>query len=95
MNVVHQRIGVENLERLAVPRDRIKTKIVKARGVVRAILKEAEDYDLVVIGCTREPLLYRIVKQTLPETVAKLCPKPFVMVNSSSAGIASWVRRWV
>ncbi len=85
----------ENLERLALPRDRIKTKVVKARGVVRAILKEAKDHDLVVMGCTREPLLYRIVKQTLPEIVAKMCPKPFVMVNSSSAGIASWVRRWV
>ena len=50
----------ENLERLALPGNRIKTKVVKARSVARAILKEAADYDLVVTGCTHEPLLYRL-----------------------------------
>ena len=84
----------DNRDRLAMPADRIHTKIVAAESTVEAILGEAEDYDLVVIGCTEQPLLHKVTRASVPETVARMCRKPLVMVKSSG-GIRSWLQRWI
>jgi len=83
-----------NRPRLPEPPPRLRTRTVRADSIVEAILEEAEDYDLLVLGCTREPLLYRLARETIPEIVAKRCAKPLAMVKASG-GIRSWVRRWV
>jgi len=84
----------DNRERLHLPADQITTKTSRARNVRRAILREAEDYDLVVLGCTQEPLLRQITHVTLPEAVAQKCDKPLVMVKASSP-LRSWLKRWI
>jgi nucleotide-binding universal stress UspA family protein len=88
----------ENTERIALGRERVTTKAVASRKVVSAILAEIEDeaqaYDLVVMGCTREPIIRRMTGRPVPETVAGMCRKPLVMVNASG-GIRSWVKRWI
>ena len=81
-------------ERLGIDRSRVRPRTVTASGVVSAILTEAADYDLVVIGATREPLLRHLRRASVPETIAQRCPKPFVMVKAST-GIRSWIQRWV
>lgn len=88
----------ENLERIALPREKIFTKVIDDRRIVSAILKEAENdaekYDLVVMGCTREPLIRLLARNPVPEVVAKMCTKPIVMVKASG-GISSWVKKWI
>lgn len=84
----------EQSGRLHLPPDRIETKLVQAPNVVDAILAEAEDHDLVVIGGTREPLLRHLGRLSVPETVARECPKPLVVVKASG-GIRSWIKRWI
>ena len=84
----------EHRERLHLPADRITTKTSRAKNVRRAILKEAEKYDLVVLGCTQEPLLRQMTHVTLPEAVAQKCDKPLVMVKASSP-LRSWLKRWI
>ena len=81
-------------ERLALPRSRVRAKTVKSAKVLETILKEAESYDMVVMGYTRQPLIYQVARETVPEIVAQRCGKPMVMVNSSG-GIQSWIRRWI
>jgi APA family basic amino acid/polyamine antiporter len=81
-------------QRVQLPAGRIHAKTVQATNVVEAILTEAEEHDLIVLGCTQEPLIYRIARETVPETVAKLCDKPVAMVKASG-GIRSWLRRYV
>ena len=83
-----------NRGRLHLPAERVHSKIAARADVAPAILEEAEAYDLVVLGCTREPLLHHIGRETVPETVARLCPKPLVMVKAP-VGIRSWIKRWV
>ena len=89
---------VDNQERIGVPRDRIETKIVEEERVERAILQESRNpkmaYDLVVMGATHEPLLYRYTRESVPEIVARECTRPFVMVKATG-GLRSWVRRWI
>jgi APA family basic amino acid/polyamine antiporter len=80
-------------ERSASLRRRVRTRTVMAGNVVRAILDEAAEHDLVVLGCTNQPLIRRVRRDSVPETVARRCDKPLVMAKASG-GIRSWVRRW-
>lgn len=84
----------EHRTRLHVPREYVHTKVVTGSSVSEAIVEEGEGYDLVVLGCTREPLLSQFVRESIPELVAKRCSTPMVMVKASG-GIQSWVKRWI
>ena len=87
-----------NIKSLQLPADRVSIKTVTARSVTQGILKEAgkadENYDLVVLGSTGKTRLRQMAKNPIPETVAKRCRKPLVMVKAS-AGIQSWIKRWI
>ena len=83
-----------NAKKFDIPRDSLRTKTVKAKSVVKAILKEAKDYDLVVLGTTEKPLLAQMGRMSLPEKIACRTPKPVVMVKSD-IGVRSWIRRWI
>ncbi len=84
----------EHQERLDIAAEKISVKAVNAANVVNAILEEAEDYDLVVVGCTRKPLLYQLTRESVPEELARRCTKPLIMVNAAT-GIQSWIKRWI
>ncbi|MFO7865683.1 MAG: amino acid permease [Candidatus Aminicenantes bacterium] len=73
---------------------RIIPKQIKAPDISKAILKEAEKYDLVIIGATRDPLLRKVAKESIPNMVAKNCRKPLIIAKSTH-GIRSWLSRWI
>lgn len=83
----------EHQNRLFISPDKIYTKTVESHNVIKAILEESEDYDLVVIGCTQQALLYQFVKSSIPEKIAQKCKKPVIMVKAS-VGIQSFIKRW-
>jgi APA family basic amino acid/polyamine antiporter len=88
----------ERLAQITESRVSVKTKTVHDKHVVSAILEEAEnedeDYDIVVLGCTGQPVWRQVASQSVPETVAQMCAKPVVMVKAAG-GITSWIKRWV
>jgi len=84
----------DNQDRLQIPRDQVHSKVVAATSVVDSILEQAQAYDLIVLGCTREPLVNRVTRETIPEQIARRCDKPIVMVKASG-GIRSWIKRWI
>ncbi|MGA1868281.1 MAG: amino acid permease [bacterium] len=81
-------------KRICLPSERIHIKKDSAHSPVEAILKESTHYDLVVLGCTREPMIYQMIRETIPETIAKKCTTPLVMVKASGK-IRSWIKRWI
>ena len=81
-------------DRLALPPERITPRVVESNDIAGAILAEAPDHDLVILGCTREPLLRRVTRASLPGLIAQRCDKPLVMVKASG-GIRSWIKRWI
>ena len=89
-----QGIVDEAVAHLNLPASRIRAHVVEAHNIVDAILAEAEDYDLVVLGCTHKPILRQIGHHTVPETVAARCNKPLVMVRAGGR-LRSWIRRWI
>ncbi len=83
----------QHAEGLGIPRDRIHCKTVTGKDVVRAVLRRAEKYDLVVLGNTRESALRQMAHTPIPETIVRKCEKPLVMCRAIS-GVQSWIRRY-
>jgi APA family basic amino acid/polyamine antiporter len=79
---------------LGVGLDRIRSKIALSDDVAHAILKESEDYDLLVIGITNRSFMYRAVHASIPETIAQSIGKPLVMVKSA-ARVGSVMKRFI
>ena len=79
---------------LEMGRNRFKAKTIKSNSPLSAILKEAKDYDLVVIGTTNKPLLFQIGRQSIPEKIARRCKKPVIIVKSD-VGVRSWIKKWI
>jgi nucleotide-binding universal stress UspA family protein len=72
----------------------IETKTVIADEPARAILTESASHDLVILGSTRDPLIYQATKDSISHKVARDCPKPLMIVKSSGKWRA-WVKRWI
>jgi nucleotide-binding universal stress UspA family protein len=85
-----------NPGQFGLPSERISTRIIPADNVARAILAEAhsEEYDLVVLGCTGDPILLQRVSHPIPETVAAQCTLPVAIVKTN-VGLRSWLKRWL
>ncbi|MBW8015661.1 MAG: amino acid permease [Planctomycetes bacterium] len=84
----------DSSKKFDIDTENLKTKTIEAKSAVKAILKEAKDYDLIVLGTTHKPLLTQMGRMSLPEKIACRTSKPLVMVKSS-IGVRSWIRRWI
>ena len=82
----------EHYHTLQIPKKSIRTKMVETHDITGAILDESVDYDLVVIGITNKPRMYRAMKSTIPETIAVSCRVPLVLVKAQS-GVRSLFRK--
>jgi nucleotide-binding universal stress UspA family protein len=58
-----------------------------------ALLEEAHEHDLVVIGATEDPLFRQRVIGSLPEEFARHCEKPLIMVKAKHP-LKSLIKRW-
>ncbi|MFB6194624.1 MAG: universal stress protein, partial [Haloplanus sp.] len=70
-----------------------ETQLIEAADVADAIVAESADYDLTIIGATREGLLQQLVFGAVPETVGREA-KSRVIMAKRYRGIASRLRRW-
>ncbi len=71
----------------------VRTQVVVADHVVKGILKEAKDYDAVIMGASHEGVFQQILFGVIPEQVAKRCAKTVIMVKRSPGPIVSGLRR--
>ncbi len=74
--------------------DRVETKKVTSSDVVEAILTESRNYDLVILGSTRDSFIYQITRDSISNAVAERCKKPLIIAKASG-GIRSWIKRWI
>lgn len=71
----------------------LEHKVIVAPDVVQAVLAEAEEHDLVLLGATREGLFQRLVVGNVPETIARRCSKTVIIVKRHAGPIRSWLHR--
>jgi len=69
--------------------------IVTSSNPSRTILDELHnnEYDLLVLGASKEPKLKQIGHESIPEKLCRQSKQPVIMVKASG-GIKSWIRRW-
>lgn len=84
----------KSLSPLGVESSLFEPRYAISSDILRTLLGQAQQYDLVVIGASREGLFRQIVMGRLPEEFARRCEKPMVMVKASSL-VKSFVRRWM
>ena len=88
-----ERVTEMQKDRPGINLSRISFKRKESLRVVNTILEEAEKYDLVVIGATRDPWIYKVTRDSISHSVAQRCVKPLIIVKASG-GLRSWIKRW-
>ena len=75
-------------------RDLFNPKYIISPNPIEVIINEANygNYDLIVIGATREKMWKQMVKGSFPEEIAKRCNKPFIMVKATG-GLELFIKR--
>ncbi len=72
----------------------ITTAVIESDNVSDAILEHSADFDLTVIGATREGLLEQIVFGAVPEEIARRSDNIVIMAKKN-LGITSIIQRWL
>jgi len=77
------------------PEVKLDKKIVVSSNPSKTILDELHnnEYDLLVLGASKEPKLKQIGHESIPEKLCRQSKQPVIMVKASG-GIKSWIRRW-
>jgi uncharacterized hydrophobic protein (TIGR00271 family) len=68
-------------------------KIILANSVLNGILKEAEDYDLVIVGASEEGFIDQFAFGSIPQRIASQAPHSSVMVKGFSGAPEFWFRK--
>lgn len=85
----HLRVSLANLGN-AIPYEK---KFIEARSIAGGIAKASKDYDLVVIGATREPISRKILFGEIPEKVARYSPSSVLVVKKYEGAVKSILKK--
>lgn len=74
--------------------DRIESRLVTADTIIEGIMAEIDgEYDLVMIGASRESTLDRALFGNIPEAVVNLCQRPVIVVHEPAGRFGAAFRR--
>ena len=68
-------------------------KIITASSPLAGILKEAEDYDLVIIGASEQGFIDQFAFGSIPQRIASQSPHSSIMVKGYSGAPEFWFRK--
>jgi nucleotide-binding universal stress UspA family protein len=69
-------------------------KIVDGRDVVKTIVNEAREYDVVILGATNEGLFQQMLFGRVPERITSSCENTVILVKKDM-GMRLWLKRWL
>lgn len=70
-----------------------KRKLVESNSIPAGLIREAKDYDLVVIGATGEGYFRRIFLGEIPEKVARYSDASVMVVKRYEGKVKSWIKK--
>ncbi len=70
-------------------------KVIIADGVIDGIVKEAAEYDLVLLGASEENPFDQFVFGNIPQQIAARVPKTVIMVREYSGLTEFWIRKLI
>jgi APA family basic amino acid/polyamine antiporter len=71
-----------------------RIKVVAHADEFQAIMEEAQQHNLVMVNAPREGLLEQRLFGSIPERLARECPKTVIMVKRYQP-VKSWLARWL
>ena len=81
---------LRRVEHMAV---KVRLKAIPPMDPVKAVLRESENYDLVVLGLSGS-FLRQVGVPTLAEQIARHCSTPLVLAKASK-GLSALTKRWI
>jgi amino acid transporter/nucleotide-binding universal stress UspA family protein len=75
--------------------DIVEDKIVCGKNIFSTILAEGKNYDLILIGASKEGLWKRVRFGTIPEKLTRTSPASVLVARKYEGGILSWIRRFL
>lgn len=72
---------------------RCQTKVVQADNIVKGVVAEAEEYDLTVLGTTKEPFFSQLLFGAVPQKIAIANDRPTVLVKRFDGSFGSLAHR--
>lgn len=75
--------------------ERVEIRTAENENTVDAILREAQEHDMVIIGASEEPLFQNMLIGTVPEQVARRAGVTVLMVKRRSSPMHSFLRQTV
>jgi len=75
--------------------EKTSTSLVYGKSIPAALVKASTDYDLVVIGASREGFLTYLFQGTIPEKLARRSKVPVVIVKKFEGTIKSWMKHFL
>jgi len=85
--------AAEELEHLGLESVGIGTQVIEAQSVAAGLAAAGVEHDLVLMGASEQSLLDQFLFGNLPERVARLCPRPVVIVRRFQSLPRFWLRR--
>jgi uncharacterized hydrophobic protein (TIGR00271 family) len=70
-------------------------KVITADSVTEGIVKEAAEYDVVLLGASEETLFDRFVFGSIPQQIAARVPKTVIMVREYGGLTEFWIRKLI
>ena len=70
-----------------------RKKIIKSDSIVNGIANASRDYDIVVIGATKESLFKKMLFGEIPEKVARFSPTSVLVVKKNEGGVKSIMKK--
>lgn len=70
-------------------------ELAEGNDVVATVLREAQGYDLIVVGATEEPLFRNLLVGNVPEQIARLASVTTIMVKRRHGPIKALIRETV
>ena len=71
----------------------VERKLIESSSVAGGIAKESRDYDLVVLGATREGFVRQVMFGEIPEKVARYSPASVLVVRRYEGRVRSLIKR--
>jgi amino acid transporter/nucleotide-binding universal stress UspA family protein len=84
---MHKTLRLTNLE------GRVEMRLLQGKRVATALVKAAADYDLVVLGASREGVFSNALFGEIPEKVARYAKTPVMIVQRYEGPVKSLVKR--
>jgi len=74
---------------------KVQKRLIRDDSVELGLVRESEEFDLLVIGASNIPLWKRLLFGTIPQNIAKHSKTPVIMVKRYEGRVKSWFRKFL